>query len=332
MSDYDFKRNQRLEPATPDPIDLVAEAPLQVLRPAAGLIGDGDAPGRSVASGSLRRSAVAVDDPLGGTQVSGEIEAQLAGSRGGGSPLPGPLASTMGAAMGADLSGVRIHADAQADQLSRSVSAVAFTQGSDVYFSSGSYAPSTGQGQHLLAHELAHVVQGSSGGSTGSLSRSMIGRADDPAEAAADRVADQTLAALRRSPALVAPTAGVEHQAGDGHDHGDGGTISRVIRRGGKNKNKGKDVTVVAKQVAEHAYDKHHSEWGGDMTKSEFADLASDMMMDGSGKTVEKELSSGRRAYYHAEKNVLVIWNTASPDSSTCFRPTGGKTYYDGLS
>lgn len=328
MSDYDLKRDQRLEGAGADPVQVAGEAPPELLRPVPGLIAGAGAPGRSGAGGSLRRSSTAVADPLGGTQVSDDVETQLAGSRGGGRPLPEQVASSMGAAMGADLSGVRIHDNAQADQLSRSVQAVAFTQGSDVYFSSGSYAPSTGQGQHLLAHELAHVVQGSAGSSGGTLSRSLIGRADDPAEAAADRVADQTLAALRRSPAPAAP----EHHLDDGHDHGHPGMISRVIRRGGKNKNKGKDVTVVAKQVAEHAYDKHHSEWGGDLSKSEFADLASDMMMDGSGKTVEKELSSGRRAYYHAEKNVLVIWNTASPESSTCFRPTNGKTYYDGLS
>ena len=102
-----------------------------------------------------------------------------------------------------------------------------------------------------------------------------------------------------------------------------------MIRRGKGGKNKGKDVTVVAKQVAEHAYDKHHDEWTDDLSKAEFAQLASDMMMGDASD--EKALSGGRVAYYHAGKNVLVIWNTARPDSSTCFRPNNGKTYYDGL-
>jgi hypothetical protein len=326
MSQFGLQRDQP-SPSVPEP-EVAAEpggAEIHQVRAVPGLVAGGSA---------LRRSSTAVDDPLGGTQVSPDIESQLAGTRGRGRPLPDRVATSLGAAMGADLSGVRVHDNAQADHISRSVQAVAFTQGSDVYFSQGSYSPSTTSGQRLLAHELAHVVQGS-GGSSGALSRSTIGRADDPAESAADRVADQTMAALRRTTAPD-PDGGHEHGPHEhgGREHGrhDGrGTISRVIRRGGK-KNKGKDVTVVAKQVAEHAYDKHHEEWGSDMSKSEFADLASDMMMDGSGKTVEKALSSGRRAFYHAEKNVLVIWNTASPESSTCFRPTNGKTYYDGLS
>jgi hypothetical protein len=322
MSQYDLERDQPRQSA-PEPDVLIGPEGSQIhqVRAVPGLVAGGSA---------LRRSATVTDDPLGGTEVSPDIESQLAGTRGGGRPLPDGVASSMGAAMGADLSGVRVHDNAQADHISRSVQAVAFTQGSDVYFSQGSYSPSTSSGQHLLAHELAHVVQGP-GSSSGALSRSTIGRADDPAEAAADQVADQTMAALRRT-AAPAPTGTHDHAGHDHAGHQGGGTIARVIRRGGKNKNKGKDVTVVAKQVAEHAYDKHHAEWGGDLSKSEFADLASDMMMDGSGKTVEKELSSGRRAYYHAEKNVLVIWNTASPESSTCFRPTNGKTYYDGLS
>ena len=177
------------------------DAPLQAVRPASGLIAGGEPLQRpSAAAGSIRRSA-AVADPLGGSEVAGDVESALASTRGGGRPLPPDVASSMGSAMGADLSGVRVHDNARADQLSRSVQAVAFTQGSNVYFSSGSYSPSTSSGQHLLAHELAHVVEGPSGGSGGALSRSTVGRADDPAEAAADRVADQTLAALRRTTA-----------------------------------------------------------------------------------------------------------------------------------
>ena len=41
----------------------------------------------------------------------------------------------------------------------RAVKAKAYTLGSDIVFGSGEYAPSTGSGMRLLAHELAHVVQ-----------------------------------------------------------------------------------------------------------------------------------------------------------------------------
>jgi hypothetical protein len=193
MSTFDVMHDRSRADSADSEVSGAEEAPIRQVRPVAGLIAGENS--------SLRRAAQV--DPLGGTQVPDDVEARLAGSRGGGSPLPERLAGSLGEAMGADLSGVRVHANSQADALSRSVQAVAFTQGSDVYFSSGAYSPSTSQGQHLIAHEIAHVVQASAGGSGGAgaaLSRSLIGRADDPAEAAADRVADHTMAALRRTP------------------------------------------------------------------------------------------------------------------------------------
>ncbi|MBN1439776.1 MAG: DUF4157 domain-containing protein, partial [Anaerolineales bacterium] len=41
----------------------------------------------------------------------------------------------------------------------KSIRALAYTAGSDVVFDSGRYAPETGEGRKLLAHELAHVTQ-----------------------------------------------------------------------------------------------------------------------------------------------------------------------------
>jgi alpha-L-arabinofuranosidase len=35
----------------------------------------------------------------------------------------------------------------------------AFTFGNDIYFDKGKYNPNTNKGMHLLAHELAHVIQ-----------------------------------------------------------------------------------------------------------------------------------------------------------------------------
>jgi hypothetical protein len=60
---------------------------------------------------------------------------------------------------GADFSGVRVHTDGEADQISQDLSARAFTTGSDIYFGQGEYRPSSTGGQELLAHELTHVVQ-----------------------------------------------------------------------------------------------------------------------------------------------------------------------------
>ena len=83
-------------------------------------------------------------------------------SRGGpGSALPDGVRTDMeGRFGGQDFSGVRVHAGPQANTLARSYNARAFTTGSDVYFGQGEYSPSSKGGQHLLAHELTHVLQG----------------------------------------------------------------------------------------------------------------------------------------------------------------------------
>jgi len=60
---------------------------------------------------------------------------------------------------GHDFSAVRIHTDASAAESARAVNALAYTVGRDVVFGAGQYAPGTGEGRRLLAHELTHVVQ-----------------------------------------------------------------------------------------------------------------------------------------------------------------------------
>ena len=145
--------------------------------------------------GEVRRHS-APNDPLGGTALDPDIAGRLTSRRGRGEPLPPDVAHAMGDAMGADLNGVRIHTGSEPAELARSVQAVAFTQGADIYFSAGSYAPRTLSGQRLLAHELAHTVQQAGGSGPGG--GPVIGRSDDPAEAQADRIADGALSVLRR--------------------------------------------------------------------------------------------------------------------------------------
>ena len=60
---------------------------------------------------------------------------------------------------GHDFSQVRVHSDARAAESARAVNARAYTVGRDVVFGSGQYAPGSSTGQHLLAHELTHVIQ-----------------------------------------------------------------------------------------------------------------------------------------------------------------------------
>ena len=86
------------------------------------------------------------------------IGAAIDSARGGGTGLPDPVRTDMEGHFGTDLAAVRVHTGAGADALNRSVQACAFTVGSDIFFSGGSYDPAGAQGRELLAHELTHVV------------------------------------------------------------------------------------------------------------------------------------------------------------------------------
>jgi hypothetical protein len=54
---------------------------------------------------------------------------------------------------------VRVHDDPKAAESAKALHAQAYTVGDDIVFAAGKYAPSTAQGRHLLAHELAHTLQ-----------------------------------------------------------------------------------------------------------------------------------------------------------------------------
>ena len=96
---------------------------------------------------------------VGEEDAPSDIEAGINRARGGGQPLDPGLQRSMGQVMGADFSGVRVHTDAQSDQLNKSIQAKAFTTGQDVFFRQGAYQPGSRDGQGLIAHELTHVVQ-----------------------------------------------------------------------------------------------------------------------------------------------------------------------------
>jgi hypothetical protein len=91
--------------------------------------------------------------------VDHEIARAIDAQRGRGRELDADARGKLENAIGEDFSDVRIHDDAEAHELSKSVSAEAFTTGSDVFFQLGKYAPESSAGQKLLAHELTHVSQ-----------------------------------------------------------------------------------------------------------------------------------------------------------------------------
>lgn len=140
----------------------------------------------------VQRRARPHRDHLGGSRLAPELQEKLNGRPGGGEPLPSGLLGEMSSDFGVDFSGVRIHRDAQTAQLSRRLEATAFTRGSDIYFGAGTFRPETAAGRHLIAHELAHVVQQHDGMTSGSAG-TLIGRADDPLERQADEHATRAL-------------------------------------------------------------------------------------------------------------------------------------------
>jgi hypothetical protein len=77
-----------------------------------------------------------------------------------GQPLDVGTRTFMEPRFGHDFSRVRIHTDAEAAQSARRLHASAYTLGDHIGFAEGQFAPSTSEGSRLLAHELAHVVQG----------------------------------------------------------------------------------------------------------------------------------------------------------------------------
>ncbi|WP_072620747.1 DUF4157 domain-containing protein [Spirulina major] len=88
-----------------------------------------------------------------------DVESDIHRARGGGQTLDPNLQRSMGQAMGADFSHVKVHTDRTSDNLNHALQAKAFTTGSDVFFRQGEYNPSSKGGQELIAHELTHVVQ-----------------------------------------------------------------------------------------------------------------------------------------------------------------------------
>jgi hypothetical protein len=130
-------------------------------------------------------------------------------ARGGGQPLDQAVQTQLSQAMGHDFSAVRVHTSAEADQLNQQLSAKAFTTGQDIFFKEGTYSPGTSTGNELLAHELTHVVQQSSGRVGGSSSGMTVRPAGDVFEQEADNVAKQATNAAQ-STAGQTLSAGVQ--------------------------------------------------------------------------------------------------------------------------
>jgi hypothetical protein len=96
---------------------------------------------------AVARTSSIVDDAIGGAAQ----------------PLDERTRSYFEPRFGYDFSRIRVHADERADAAARLLDARALAIGNHLLFRAGEFAPSTRQGQRILAHELAHTTQPATG-------------------------------------------------------------------------------------------------------------------------------------------------------------------------
>src|SRR5262249_37700462 len=133
----------------------------------------------------------------------------------GGQPLAPEVRGEMEERLGHDFGDVRVHTDNAANESAKSVSAHAYTVGSNVVFQRDKYDPSSTAGKTMLVHELTHVVQQRAGAVDGTPAPGGI-RISDPSdrfEREAAGNADRVMAAPAAAPVTVsAAGAAVQRQ------------------------------------------------------------------------------------------------------------------------
>lgn len=141
------------------PSQTIVHAKLEMTTPGDYNEKEADTMADTVVNGGTIRREISNGSSGGGIAVSAAVESQLAQAKGGGRTMPDGLRNMMEGGFGRDFSNVRIHTDSQAEAMNKSLSAKAFTLGNDIYFNKGQFSPNTREGQHLMAHELTHVIQ-----------------------------------------------------------------------------------------------------------------------------------------------------------------------------
>lgn len=156
---------------------LIAAPTAQPLACSACAAGDAPCPACAGGAATLRRKALAGAPADSGMPAAvGQAVAAPA------SGLPDATRRHFEHRLGTDLGALRVHTGAAAARAAGSVGARAFALGHDIVFGSGEFRPDTLDGQRLLAHEVAHVVQDGPGGTL----RRKPNTPPDPAKDASD--------------------------------------------------------------------------------------------------------------------------------------------------
>lgn len=115
----------------------------------------------------------------------------------GGRPLPTDLRRRWEDGFGHDLGHVRLHQGDDAGRLTASHGAAALTSGSRIFLGAG-LSPSHGQGERILGHELAHVLQKTGPRQPGASGAVVAGRGGLRQHPGEERAADRMAAAARQ--------------------------------------------------------------------------------------------------------------------------------------
>ncbi len=119
---------------------------------------------RGTSSVTLQGEKPKIKKQGGDADAGREAATDLSGRLSSGAPLDTAARNYFEPRFNHDFSNVRIHHGTEAAAVADEVHARALTVGRDVVFAAGQYDPKSDSGLHLLAHELTHVVQQSSGG------------------------------------------------------------------------------------------------------------------------------------------------------------------------
>ena len=102
-------------------------------------------------------------------RVAGQDAANQRARMGKGIELDSSTKSKMEGAFGANVGDVKVHTESEGSAFAEELDAQAATIGKDIAFGAGKYKPGTPEGDALIAHELAHVMQQQGSAETGEM-------------------------------------------------------------------------------------------------------------------------------------------------------------------
>ncbi|MFN0245411.1 MAG: DUF4157 domain-containing protein [Kofleriaceae bacterium] len=169
----------------------------------------------SRAAGKTSVPSAAPKQPV--SAPTAETEAShVTSALGAGHLLPSTTRDRMERAFGQSFGDVRVHTGDGAARTTSKHDASALTVGNNIAFAPGAYSPGTARGDHLIAHELAHVVQQAGTGSHAqarSVHSVSTEGAEQQAESAATRISRGLSAGVARGGFALSTRARVMRRA-----------------------------------------------------------------------------------------------------------------------